>query len=142
MFFGRLKEENERLKGEIEARSSIKASFEDSIPKDQTGRKNYVSQIAAFYGVIFKEQLRTMVGQQLQMLSRVGLTKQEEDIFRSNINCLHLINEWCEERTNEHLGNLQNLREQLEDSSDITSEIRDKYGLLWKLQIKTEMRLK
>lgn len=136
MIFGRLKQlkkENEELKEKIEELKvvrSIESLLKAAMPMEQGARKNFVSQVALFYTTAFKDKLAEMVGDQMKVLSKIGLTNQEENILRSNINCLNLINDWCNELTNEHLGDIQMARNGLEDTFDITSEIKDKYDLL------------
>lgn len=124
---GQLREENERLKKELSVRRSVVDLFEESIPKDQSDRKDYMSKIAVFYGTVFKSKLAHMIYQQKDTLSKLGLTKQEEDIFRSNINCLHLIDEWCEQRTNEYLGDIRQMQEGVDDDNIFISNLKSKY---------------
>lgn len=131
---GQLKDENENLKNklavlqkEIAIRRSVVDLMSEAIPKEQQSRRGYMQAVAAFYGTAFKDKLAHLIYQQKDTLSRLGLTKQEEDIFRSNINCLNLIDEWFEARTNEYLGDLHQVRENLDQDGEFINNIKDKY---------------
>jgi len=121
--------ENSNLKRKLDIRSSIEYSLESIIPKEHTQRRNFMKDVAGFYGIIFRKQLALMKSQQLEFLSMINLTKVEEDIYRSNINCLHLIDEWFEKCTNEHFSDLNSVKQELESENNITN-LKDKYGYI------------
>jgi hypothetical protein len=120
-----LNDENLRLIKELRFRRSIISVLEENVPKEQEERKQYVQQIAHFYS-IFKDKLAHMVSQQKDTLAMIGLTKQEEDILRSNISCLNLIDEWFDMKTKEHFGDLHAIRESLDGDEDIINNLKQK----------------
>lgn len=102
-------------------------TLEESIPKEQTERKKYVSDIAFFYATIFKKKLEHFIGLQLLELSQIGRTEENYKIIRANINCFRLIQEWMEEITNEHMGNLNEVRNSFDDGKDFLEKIKIEY---------------
>lgn len=101
--------------------------LEESIPEAQEERKKYVADIAFFYSTIFKSKLKHFKGMQLQELSYLGRDEEFYHTIRCNINCFNLIDEWMEQKTNEHIGNMQNVRNSLDDNKIIINEFKDKY---------------
>lgn len=102
--------------------------LEESIPKDQTGRKKYVADIAFFYASIFKSKLQHFIGLQLEELAKIGRAEKENDLFRSNINCFRLIDTWMEKMHNEHVGNVQVIRNSLDDDKQFINKIKETYN--------------
>ena len=101
--------------------------LKESIPISETGRKKYVADISVFYASVFREKLQHFIGLQLEELAQIGRTELSTNIIRSNINCFRLIDEWMEKMTNEHLGNLENVRQNLEIDKEFISDLKDRY---------------
>jgi hypothetical protein len=123
-----LEKEIERLKARLELRDSIGFLLDESIPEEQTKRKRYMADISLFYGSIFKDKLKHFIGLQMEELSRFGRSKESEDFIRGSINVFRLIDEWMALRTNEHLGNLEELRNSHKDDKDFISNFKKIYG--------------
>lgn len=100
--------------------------FEESIPLSKQERERYVSDIAFFYSTIFKKKLQHFIGMQLEELARIGRTEIDDNIIRSNISCFRLIDEWMEKKTNEHIGNVENIRLNLETDQDFINDLKKK----------------
>mgnify|MGYP003636722791 CR=1 FL=1 len=119
----RIKELEERL----ELKNKLEFLLEESIPEGQGERRKYMSSIALFYSSTFKEKLKHFIGDQLEELAQIGRTELGTNIIRSNINCFRLIDDWLKEKTNEHLGNLQEVRESLGENGEFINEMKQKY---------------
>lgn len=102
--------------------------LEESIPISGTERKKYMADIAFFYAAIFKSKLKHFIGLQLLELSQIGRTEAESNMIRANINCFRLIEDWMEEKTNEHLGNISEIRNSLDDNKDFINKLKEEYG--------------
>lgn len=122
-----LKEEIEKLKKSLKIKDDFRFMLEESIPKEQNDRKKYVSDIAGFYTIVFKKKLEHFIGLQMKELALIGRDDKLNDIIRSNINCFRLIDEWCLEKTNEHLGNLEEMRASFDDDKDFISNFKKIY---------------
>jgi len=101
--------------------------LDESIPKDATGRKQYMSDVAYFYATIFKEKLNHFVSLQLIELARIGRTESEYQIIRANINAFRVIDEWFDTHANEHFGDLEQMRNSFENNEDFINGLKDKY---------------
>jgi len=101
--------------------------LEESIPKDATGRKQYVSDIAYFYATTFKEKLKHFIGLQLIELAQIGRSEKESNIIRANINCFNLIDDWMDKETKEHFGDLEQLRNSFDNNDDFINKLKDEY---------------
>lgn len=123
-----LEKEIKTLKKELEIKNLVSSLLDEAIPKGETERKRYMADISLFYATIFKEKLKHFIGLQMVELSWLGRSEKEYDTIRSNINCFHLINDWMAERTNEHLGNLEELRKKFKDDDEFISNFRNTYG--------------
>lgn len=104
--------------------------LEESIPFTQAERKKYVSDIALFYQTTFKKKLQHFIGLQLEELAQIGRTELGNNIIRANINCFRLIDSWMEKMTNEHVGNLEEIRESFVEGEEFTNKLNKKYGNL------------
>ena len=102
--------------------------LDDPMPKTQTERKKYVSDVALFYQTVFKKKLQHFIGLQLEELAQVGHSEEMYNTFRANINCFRLIDEWMESKTNEHIGDLENLRSQFNSNEEFISNLKKTYG--------------
>lgn len=122
-----LKKRIKELEEQLEVKNKLIFSMENSVPTEQTARKKYVADVAFFYGTIFKKQIQHMIGLQLEELAQIGRTELGNNIIRSNINCFRIIDEWMEEKTNEHFGNLEQIRESFVDDKDFISKIKETY---------------
>lgn len=101
--------------------------LDEAIPVEQTERKKYVSDIAFFYASIFKEKLKHFIGLQMEELAQIGRTELGNNIIRSNISCFRLIDEWMEKMTNEHMGNIENIRSTLDNDKDFINKVKKDY---------------
>lgn len=105
----------------------IEFILEESIPKEQVARKKYVADIAFFYSTIFKSKLKHFIGMQLEALATEGRPVVNDQFIRSSISVFRLIDEWMEERTNEHIGNVNSIRNSLEDDKEFINKIKKDY---------------
>jgi len=116
------------LEEEVLWKDKLIFSLEDSIPKAQSNRKRYVGDIALFYQSIFKEKLKHFIGDQLEELAQIGRTELSSNIIRSNINCFRLIGDWMELKTNEHIGNVEEMRGRSDTDKDFINNMKTTYG--------------
>lgn len=123
-----LKNEIEKLKAKIEQMDSIGFLLDEAIPKGETQRKRYMADISLFYSTIFKEKLKHFIGEQMEELSRFGRSREGDDFIRASINVFRLIDEWMLKRTNEHLGNLEELRNKVSDDKEFINKFKTIYG--------------
>lgn len=126
----KIKEQEEiikNLEAERDARHSIKGMLTEAIPMSATERRKYVSDIALFYSTIFKNKIPHFITLQQEALSQVGRSEREYDIYRSNINCFYLIDDWMQERTNEHFGDLEESRINAINGEELVDNLRTKY---------------
>jgi len=105
----------------------IKFLLEEAIPKSQQERKKYVGDIAYFYSSIFKNKLQHFIGMQLEALATEGRPVVNDQFLRSSISVFRLIDEWMEQKTNEHIGNVTTIRNSLDDDAKFKGELEDKY---------------
>lgn len=117
------------LKEQLEIKDKLVFSLEEAIPKEMTARKKYMSDIALFYETVFKGKIQHFIGLQLEELAKIGRTELGTNIIRSNISCFRLIDDWMQERTNEHMADLQDARNRVGVPENITSDLREKYKL-------------
>ncbi len=110
-------------------RKELFALFDDVVPKEQNGRKKYMGDVSLFYTMTFKDKLKHFIGNQLEELAMFGRTDRGSDIIRSNINCFRLIDEWMDKCTNEHLGDLEEMRSRFQDDKTFISEVKKTYNL-------------
>lgn len=130
----RLEEENRNFLKQIEKleapRKELLFILDDAVPKDQNGRKKYMGDVALFYTSTFKEKLKHFIGEQMRSLSKFGRgVGESDDVLRANINCFNLIDEWMEKCTNEHLGNLTEMRNSFGDGKKFISELKKTYDI-------------
>lgn len=123
-----LEKEIETLKKELEIKNLVSSLLEEAIPKGETERKRYMADISLFYATIFKDKLKHFIGMQMEELSRFGRSEKGDDFIRASIENFRLINQWMEERTNEHLGNLEELRKKFKSDEEFISNFRNTYG--------------
>lgn len=123
-----LQKEISELKAKIEQMDSIGFLLDEAIPKGETQRKRYMADISLFYSTIFKEKLKHFIGMQMEELSRFGRSREGDDFIRASINVFRLIDEWMLKRTNEHLGNLEELRNKVSDDKEFINKFKTIYG--------------
>lgn len=123
-----LQEEIQRLKDKLVENKSIGFLLDESIPEGETKRKRYMADISLFYGTIFREKLKHFIGMQMEELSKFGRSKEGDDFIRASISVFRLINEWMELRTNEHLGNLEEMRSKFGDDKEFINNFKKTYG--------------
>lgn len=117
------------LEEQLEIKNKLLFALQDPIEKlGQVERKQYVSDIALFYSKVMKKKLEHLIGDQLNELALIGRTELGSNIIRSNISCFRLIDEWMEQKSNEHFGNLEEIRESLSDDKLLVKEMNEKYG--------------
>ena len=119
--------ENE-LKELREQKTNINFLLEEAIPIIENERKRYLGDIALFYSTTFKNKLKHFIGMQMDSLSQFGRSEKDNDIIKANINAFRLIDEWMLKKTNEHLGNLQEMREMFADDKDFINNFKNTYG--------------
>jgi hypothetical protein len=61
-------------------------------------------------------------------LAQLGRSERESDIIRSNINCFNLISDWMEERTTEHIGDLETMRNSFDENDKFINNFKETYG--------------
>lgn len=123
----KLQSKIKELEEQLEYKHQLIFTLEEGIPKEQQARKNYVKELAFFYHNSFKHKLQHFIGLQLEELAQIGRTERGSDIIRSNINCFRLIDDWMQDRANEHQGNLEGIRESFKGDENIINELREKY---------------
>lgn len=112
-----------------EPRKEIFALFNEAIPKEQNGRKKYMGDVALFYSTIFKDKLRSFIGDQLNELGKIGRSERGEDLLRSNVSCFRLIDEWMEKCTSEYMGDLEDLRNRSSDNKEFSNNLKKTYEI-------------
>lgn len=117
------------LEEQVKIKNDLVFLLDEAIPKEGTARKRYMADIALFYGTIFKEKLQHFISDQLTELAQIGRTELGSNIIRSNINCFRLIDTWMKDRTNEHLGNLQEMREKFKDEEEFINQFKETYSI-------------
>jgi hypothetical protein len=110
--------ENKKLKEELSVRREPIEVLDKKIMGEDK-RKKYISDIYIFYNNIFKNKLAELIQDQKDALSALGLPEKIYDIYRSNINCLHLFQDWFERCEVEHLGDIEEKKMEQEDESVI-----------------------
>ena len=115
------------LKDRLEFKNGIIFLFEESIPENGTERKKYMGDIALFYQSVFKDKLKHFIGEQMKELALIGRSEMSTNIIRSSINCFRLIDEWMQEKTNEHIGDIEELRKHAQDDQEFINNIKETY---------------
>lgn len=105
----------------------LELMLNEGIPTSAQERKKFMSDCAFFYVTIFKKKLQHFRLLQMEELSYLGREEKFYDTLRSNINCFHLIDEWMNKMTNEHVGNMEEIRNGLDKGEDIINNLREKY---------------
>lgn len=101
--------------------------LEESIPEAQQERKKYMADCAFFYSTVFKKKLQHFIGMQLEALATEGRPVVSDQFLRSSISVFRLIDEWFEKMTNEHIGNVNVIRNSLDEDEKFISQLKDKY---------------
>lgn len=114
-------------KEKLEMDTKFLFMLEESIPVEGNARKRYVADIALFYHSVFKNKLQHFIGEQMVELSKIGQSELMTNIIRSNINAFHLIDTWMLQRQNEHLGNLEQMRQAFGTEDQFTEEFKKTY---------------
>ncbi len=122
-----LKKEIKELKQQLEFKNKLLFLLDEATPKDQVDRKKYMADCAFFYNVVFKKKLQHFIGMQLEELARIPHSPLGDDIIRSNVNCFRLIDEWFISRSNEHFGNLEEIRSSFQDDDKFIKDVKKKY---------------
>lgn len=122
-----LQKKIDHLTQELATRDKLFFMLDEAIPIEQNARRRYMADIALFHTTIFKAKLQHFISDQLEALAIIGRSQRDEDIIRSNISCFRLIDEWMEKRTNEHLGNLQEIRKRFETDEEFSKEFKNIY---------------
>lgn len=125
-----LKNRIKELEDQLAYNDGFVFMFDEDIPKDQSARKQYVADIAIAYSKFFQKKIPHFISLQMQDLAQIGRTERGTDIIRSNINCFRIIEEWMKEKTNEHLGNLEEGRNGFDviknPDDDIINKLRER----------------
>ncbi len=114
------KEEQKRIK-------HFQYLLNEDIPVEQNARKNYFSDITMFYTKIFKKKIAQMISAQKDALTILGKTEKEYDLFRSCVNVFSLLDDWFTQSEREHLSDLEEARQRVENSMSEVDEINRKY---------------
>jgi len=101
--------------------------LEEAIPVAQQERKKYMADITLFYRTVFEKKLQHFIGEQLNELAQIGRTELGTNIIRSNINCFRLIDDWFKEKVSEHIGNITEIRNSLDENESLSKELKEKY---------------
>lgn len=123
----KLQSKIKELEEQLEYKHQLIFTLDESIPVEQQARKKYVSELAFFYHSSFKKKLQHLIGLQLEELAQIGRTERGSDIIRSNINCFRLIDDWMQDKANEHVGNLNGIRDSFKGDENIINELKEKY---------------
>lgn len=121
-------------KGERKTQPTIKDKeritflLEESIPKSQQERKKYMADCAFFYNVVFKDKLKHFIGMQLEALAQEGRPVVSDQFLRSSISVFRLIDEWFLKMESEHIGNINEIRNSLDDNKIIINKMNETYG--------------
>jgi len=124
-----LKKRIQELEELLKLKNDFKFLLDESIPKEANERKRYMGDIALFYGSIFKKKLEHFIGTQMLELSQLGRSEKMNDVIRANINCFRLIDEWMDEKTKEHFGDLEEMRKAFNNQEDFINEIKQNYEI-------------
>lgn len=120
----------ENMKGLLNAHNTLLEFFDATKQMSETERKKYVSDVTMCYVTVFKKQFPQFIFDQQQFLSIIGRSEKEYDIIRCNINVIRLFEEWMIRMTNEHLGDLEESRNKVEETEDFTSNLRETYNIV------------
>jgi len=101
--------------------------LEESIPKSQQERKKYVADVAFFYSTIFRDKLKHFIGMQLEALAQEGRPIVDDQFIRSSISVFRLIDEWMVNQTTEHIGDVENIRKNLDGDEDFINKLKENY---------------
>lgn len=123
-----LRSKIKELEEQLEFKNKLLVLFNEPYPMGETEQKKYVADIALFYQTVFKDKLKHFIGLQLEELAQIGRTELGNNILRSNISCFRLIDDWMESKTNEHIGNVENARQRLQNDEEFINNIKEKYG--------------
>lgn len=99
----------------------------ENIPEEQNARKNYFSDITMFYNKIFKSKISELVSAQKNALAIIGRKEEEYSFFRACINVFSLLEDWFVRSEREHLSDLEEARQAVENSEGMVDEITRKY---------------
>ncbi len=124
-----LQQQIKNLEEQLVIKNKLVSLFEESIPIEGNARKRYVADIALFYQTVFKEKIKHFIGLQMEELAQIGRTESANDIIRANINCFRLIDTWMETKTNEHLGNLEEMRSAFGEGDEFRQKLKETYNL-------------
>lgn len=124
----KLKERIKELEDLLNARLSVKASMDNGIPRKTTERKQYVAQVALFYSV-FKKVIENFIYLQHKELQIWGRSEKVYDFYRANINVFNLIDEWMQERVNEHFAYLQEGKTEQEKNEELINNMKHKFDV-------------
>lgn len=110
--------------------SNFTYDIKSDIPEETNARRGYMSDVTLFYSKIFKKKINHMISLQKDALAIIGKKEQEYDLYRSNINCFSLIDDWMRECEVEHFQNVQIKRDFVEDNSTLeVDNIKNKYSI-------------
>lgn len=122
-----LSKENNSLKNDRGKNREFLHMLDESIPKEEIARKKYMGDVTAFHQLAFKEKLKHFISMQYEELGRLGHTDKEYELYRSNINCFFLIDEWMLKCTREHLGDLATMRQKAVSDDEFITKMKDLY---------------
>lgn len=88
--------------------------FASPIPPGETGRREYMAEVANYYDAVLKDQLNHMSSQFKNQTAMFPLTERETDFFRACVNVIGLLQDWGESCVAEHRANIATVKEQNE----------------------------
>lgn len=115
------------LEDQLEYKNKLVFLLEESIPTEQSLRKEYVSDVSFFYAKIFKNKLQHFISQQLMELAQIGRSELMNNTLRANINCFRLLDDWCQTLSNEHFGDLEEARKNFKEDEKFIKNIKNEY---------------
>lgn len=125
-----LKKRIKELEEQLGIKEQLIFTLNESIPEEQNERKKYMADITLFYNVAFRKKIPHFIGLQLEELAQIGRTEYSSNIIRANINCFRILDDWFKERVNEHLGNMEGMRNSFDRDNQVITELKDKYNQL------------
>lgn len=123
-----LKNKIKELEEELKMKKSISFLLDETIPIEENQRKIYMADISLFYEKIFKNKLKHFIGSQMSELAQFGRSEKWSDFLKASINVFRIIDEWMELRTNEHLGDLEEMRNRFQDDKEFINNFNKTYG--------------
>lgn len=108
-------------------RFSVMDTLDESIPEGATERRAYMTDVTNFYVRVFRKKIPHFISMQLDMLSKMGQTERQYDVYRSNINVFYLIDDWMQRCEREYLGDLEAQRDDVTEDLEFVEKLKGDY---------------